>query len=733
MKKHDAMMTLLLSVCIFTTTTTLAADQITYQYDAMGNRIGQFTPDVLQLVDFESGTLAPFYWQHSGTASWQIDGENPIDGDYSLQTGALNENQNSTIATTIYASGLPLSFDLKVDFADSESNPESTLRFYIDEVLQSEFSGEAALTRVLYPLSAGKHQLRWVYDVPEEGPVGIISRKATIIPAHLANIANITASSDSVSIDNLYLPAVPDSDNDGVNDSWEYLHFDLLTTDLSADSDNDGLSTLQEYQIGTEPMATDSDNDGLPDGWEHNYGLNPMNAADALLDNDNDGFSAWQEYRAGSFDNDASSYPQVAYVDFEAAVLSPLYWRHDGNTSWQIDASAIIDGDYALRSGVIGDEQTSVFETSVSASGLPLSFMLSVSSEEGYDELVFYIDDVEQGLWSGEIENLSVSFPLSAGQHRLSWIYQKDSSSSEGTDSAWIDNLSIPVNFDADNDGIDDSWELLYFNDLNADLALDDDNDGLTASQEYQTKTNPAVADSDDDGMNDGWEVSKGLNPLVNDHSGDIDQDGLSNLLEYILAHADYPADRDADNDGIADIFEVNNSMDPLNSLDALIDNDGDGFTVWQEYHGQSSDADPTDTPTGILLGFETDANFGQSVNEWLLDESQSYQGRFSLRAGTIGDDQTSTIAITIDANGETVSFQLMVSSEADYDWLSFYIDDVMQQQWSGQRGFEWVEYPLSSGQHQLKWVYEKDSSVSEGSDSAWIDNLYLPTAIEAK
>ena len=42
----------------------------------------------------------------------------------------------------------------------------------------------------------------------------------------------------------------------------------------------------------------DTDGDGLPDRWEVLYGLNPYDAADALLDFDGDGMSNRDEYRA---------------------------------------------------------------------------------------------------------------------------------------------------------------------------------------------------------------------------------------------------------------------------------------------------------------------------------------------------------------------------------------------------------------------------------------------------
>lgn len=53
----------------------------------------------------------------------------------------------------------------------------------------------------------------------------------------------------------------------------------------------------------------DSDGDGMPDIWEMANGLNPNDAADALLDTDADGVSNYDEYTYGTDPNVASSAP----------------------------------------------------------------------------------------------------------------------------------------------------------------------------------------------------------------------------------------------------------------------------------------------------------------------------------------------------------------------------------------------------------------------------------------
>ena len=56
--------------------------------------------------------------------------------------------------------------------------------------------------------------------------------------------------------------------------------------------------------------------------------------------------------------------------------------------------------------------------------------------------------------------------------------------------------------------------------------------------------TRDASYDTDGDGMADAWEVKYGLNPNVADNNGDFDNDGYTNLEEYINELAEFPASR---------------------------------------------------------------------------------------------------------------------------------------------------------------------------------------------
>jgi hypothetical protein len=66
----------------------------------------------------------------------------------------------------------------------------------------------------------------------------------------------------------------------------------------------------------------------------------------------------------------------------------------------------------------------------------------------------------------------------------------------------------------------------------------DADGDGLQGYQEILTYgTDWQNSDSENDGMPDGWEVNYGLNPLVDDANDDKDDDGFTNLIEYLKGY----------------------------------------------------------------------------------------------------------------------------------------------------------------------------------------------------
>ncbi|MCX6235048.1 MAG: M14 family zinc carboxypeptidase [Bacteroidetes bacterium] len=112
----------------------------------------------------------------------------------------------------------------------------------------------------------------------------------------------------------------------------------------------------------------------------------------------------------------------------------------------------------------------------------------------------------------------------------------------------------------------------------------------------------------------------------------------------------------------------------------------------------------------------------------WLITQNNPFQGLYCAQSGSINDFQMSVLTLTLDilTNGD-ISFYRKVSSEADYDYLEFYIDNIFMDRWSGEKDWAMVTYPVSDGTHTFKWQYLKDVTTSSGSDCGWIDLIMFP------
>ncbi|MBE9491500.1 MAG: hypothetical protein IMY70_01330, partial [Bacteroidetes bacterium] len=113
---------------------------------------------------------------------------------------------------------------------------------------------------------------------------------------------------------------------------------------------------------------------------------------------------------------------------------------------------------------------------------------------------------------------------------------------------------------------------------------------------------------------------------------------------------------------------------------------------------------------------------------EWIIDDVNPYEGVYCAKSGDIDDNETSVLLINVDvAADDQISFFRKVSSESNYDYLKFYIDGSLQEQWSGEVAWGQVTYPVTAGTHIFKWIYSKDLYVSNGDDCAWIDYIVFP------
>jgi gliding motility-associated-like protein len=237
-------------------------------------------------------------------------------------------------------------------------------------------------------------------------------------------------------------------------------------------------------------------------------------------------------------------------------------------------------------------------------------------------------------------------------------------------------NFTLFVDRDSDGDGIPNLTD------------PDDDNDGVTDTQELTDGTDPLKADTDGDGVNDGTEktgatdptdscafilTSQTLAPSAAWNTADCDADGVTNAQE--LTDGTDPLKVDTDGDGVTDSKEKTDATDAKDSCKFILvsqtlapsaawnaaDCDGDGTTNSQEKLNNTdpligdTDGDGVLDPQEILDGTSrTDAcqfvlanqtlapsaawNTADCDSDGLSNAQEKLEGTDSLKSDTDGD-----------------------------------------------------------------------------------------------
>jgi hypothetical protein len=106
----------------------------------------------------------------------------------------------------------------------------------------------------------------------------------------------------------------------------------------------------------------------------------------------------------------------------------------------------------------------------------------------------------------------------------------------------------------------------------------------------------------------------------------------------------------------------------------------------------------------------------------WTSQTTITYDGIDAAQSGFIDNNEVSFIQTSVQGPG-TLLFKWRVSSE-DFDFLNFYIDNVLKSSISGESGWLSVSNQIPLGSHILKWQYTKDDIFFSGSDQGWLDQV---------
>lgn len=427
-------------------------------------------------------------------------------------------------------------------------------------------------------------------------------------------------------------------------------------------------------------------------------------------------------------DNSLSSGADAAWLDqvvfapsLPQALDTPMFtWVTSGSAPWSGQILTTHDGVDAARSGVIDVSQQSTAEIQVAGAG-SLSFWWKVSSEGGYDFLRFYLDGVEQpGITaiSGEVDWQQKTLAVPAGNHTLRWTYSKDVSNNVGADAAWLDQIvfapSLPQALDTP--------ALIWTPSGNATWAgqMLVTHDGVDAAQSGPiTHSQLSITETTVTGPGDltfWWKVSSEPNfDYLAFFMDGVEQTGIAGIsgeVDWQQKSLRVPA-------GTHTLRWVY-SKDSSQSVGA------DAGWLDQVVFAP-------DLPQAVDSPALTWASPGQA--DWVGQMLVTHDGVDAGQSGVITHFQQSTAEILITGPG-TLTFWWKVSSEANFDVLRFFMDDVEQPGIPGISGeVDWQQktFTVPAGVHYLTWTYAKDSSQSAGADAGWLDQVvFAPSLSQA-
>jgi hypothetical protein len=112
---------------------------------------------------------------------------------------------------------------------------------------------------------------------------------------------------------------------------------------------------------------------------------------------------------------------------------------------------------------------------------------------------------------------------------------------------------------------------------------------------------------------------------------------------------------------------------------------------------------------------------------DWSVTNMNVINGTYSATSNDLGEGQNNFMHLDASfAIAGTISFWHDEDSEGSFDYLEFWMDGVMQQEWSGQNVAAMYMQAVPVGMHTFEWRYTKDGIVSVGLDRVWVDDITL-------
>jgi subtilisin family serine protease len=119
----------------------------------------------------------------------------------------------------------------------------------------------------------------------------------------------------------------------------------------------------------------------------------------------------------------------------------------------------------------------------------------------------------------------------------------------------------------------------------------------------------------------------------------------------------------------------------------------------------------------------------GSGAKEWQISSESPYDGNYCLQSGALNNNSSTSVSINLNILEDgIVSFARKVSSELNSDFFRFFVGSTLLAEWSGEKEWEIVSFPVTAGSRTFRWTYSRDAMSSAGEDAVWIDNITFPS-----
>lgn len=558
-------------------------------------------------------------------SSWLGQANESHDQMDAVHSVALGNNEMAVLSTELEGPG-HLGFFWKVSSETSWDN----LKFLVDGQVLASISGERHWEAFTTTLTGGKHRIQWIYQKDHW----------------------LSQGQDRGWVDQVYFLPI---------DALQ-----IIQSPTSRDVLHGQPASFQVEAAGTPPLSYQwYFNDELIPGAQSNT----LDIADASFDQ----AGAYQVAVISGSDQVMSEVATLKVMEsglLGQALEQPLlpFVTGDGAEAWFHQTAMTHDQVDAAQSGAVESNQASVLSTSLQGPGI-LKFFWKVSSEPIYDRLECWLDEKLESRISGEVDWREAWVAIPEGFHTVRWVYSKDNLLVQGSDAAWLDQISYQPSISL--------------------VITQEPESILTAIGQMVHFLVEAVGDAilNYQWFLDGVAIEGATKPIFQ-----IDSVSLLDEGEYTVAIS---AGGEAEfSQGAALSLLKNPTL-----ADALDQPDWD-FTASGDH-------------------------------AWEPQSAISHDGIDAAQTPFMADNQAATVRVSVEGPG-WLRFNWRVSSERGWDVLECWSDQELHYQISGEVDWTPVAIPIPEGSHQVSWVYRKDHYVSEGQDRAWLDAItFEPQVIE--